>query len=134
MLIDGLHIYDQVVKDIAGCLPHLAEGADLLCHDAFHIGVSRAIREAVEADIGIYDCGYVCSTPHTGDPLVAYSGFRMLRFASARVADPGPLIDGYYRSKGMAPPVPDADLINHDGWYCRRFEPCPRCRAAAESK
>src|SRR3954468_22020939 len=46
VLVDGLHMHGQVVKDIAAILPHLADGAYVLFHDAFHYGVATAIAEA----------------------------------------------------------------------------------------
>jgi predicted O-methyltransferase YrrM len=132
-LIDGLHTYDQVVQDIAACLPHLADGAYLVFHDAFHLGVSEAIREAIEHDNRLHDCGYLSSSVCTDDPLVAYRGIRVVRFANQPVADPGVLIERGYRADGLTPPTPDPDLRNHDGWYCRYFTPCPRCRARGEA-
>ena len=47
----------QVVRDIAGLLPHLADGADGLFHDAFHFGVATAIGEGVAADARLLRSG-----------------------------------------------------------------------------
>jgi len=133
VFIDGLHTHSQCAADLAGALPHAADGAYFLFHDAFHIGVSEAIREAVETDSRLHDCGYMCVQPYTQDPLVSYHGLRLLRFSSQVVVNPGPLIERGYREVGLEPPITHPDLLDHDGWYCRHFEPCPRCRASRVS-
>jgi predicted O-methyltransferase YrrM len=130
VLIDGLHIYDQVKEDIAGCLPHLADGAYLLFHDAFHHGVSEAIREAVQELASLHDCGYVCATPDTSqDALVAYGGFRLLRYAVSLLADPQRHLESACLSQGRAVPPAHPDLRNHNHWYCRKVQPCPHCQS-----
>lgn len=135
-LIDGLHIHDQATKDIDGLLPHMADGAYLLFHDAFHYGLSEAIREALERYDTLHDCGYVCAKPATGVGVLAYGGFRMLRVASSRIADPTPFIEHAFRAVHKPIPQSHPDLLNHDAWYCREVSPCPHCvskRAAAQT-
>ncbi len=129
VFIDGLHTHRQCAADLAGSLPYLADGGYVLFHDAFHLGVSESIRQALESDPRLHDCGYMCVRPYTDEPLLSYRGLRMLRFASSAVANPEPLIEAGYREVGLNPPVPHPDLLDHDGWYCRHFEPCPHCRA-----
>jgi predicted O-methyltransferase YrrM len=137
VLIDGLHMYDQVKKDIAGVLPHLAEGAYVLFHDAFHYGVATAIREAVEAGDTrgdtLVDCGYLCRTANVyNDPWTPYNGFRLLRRASAadaKVVDVEQVADPLYAAAGRPRPPLRRDSLNHDGWFCRMVSPCERCRA-----
>jgi predicted O-methyltransferase YrrM len=135
VLIDGLHMYDQVKKDIAGVLPHLADGAYVLFHDAFHYGVATAIREAVEDNAALVDCGYLCRTANVNnDPWTPYNGFRLLRHASAAEAksvDVERVADPLYAAAGKVRPVLRRDSLNHDGWYCRHVSPCERCRAEA---
>jgi predicted O-methyltransferase YrrM len=125
ILIDGIHIYDQVRKDLAAALPHASDGAYLLFHDAFHIGVDRAIREALEADAGLQDCGYVCNRPRPVGELATHAGFRLLRIGS-RIFDPTPLVQDAYRQLRQKPPL-DPDLVNHDFWYCEAIKPCAYC-------
>jgi predicted O-methyltransferase YrrM len=105
-LVDGLHTYDQVKRDIAGLLPHLADGAYVLFHDAFHYGVATAIREAVEGEPRLlHDCGYVCRTARVGShPYTPYNGFRLLRCASGPLAGPRPPLPE--PSPGSAPWTP----------------------------
>lgn len=133
VLIDGLHIHDQVVKDLAGVLPHLADGAYVLFHDAFHYGVAAAIREAVESDPRLVDCGYPCRTANPyADPWTPYNGFRLLRFAAAagpKSVDVERIVGPLYAGSGRAVPPMRPDSLNHDLWYCRAVSPCERCRA-----
>jgi len=132
-LIDGLHMYDQVKKDIAGVLPFLADGAYVLFHDAFHYGVATAIREAVEAGDTLVDCGYLCRTANVStDPWTPYNGFRLLRRASAADAksvDVEQVADPLYAAAGRPRPQLRRDSLNHDGWFCRMVSPCERCQA-----
>lgn len=133
VLIDSIHIYDQLKKDIDGCLPYLSEDAYVLCHDAFHLGVAEGIREALEAHDNLHDCGYVCATPDMQAGVVAYGGFRMLRVGAFPVADPQPLIERHCRAAGKPVPLWHRDLLNHDVWYCRAVKPCPFCQKHASS-
>jgi predicted O-methyltransferase YrrM len=133
VLIDGLHMYDQVTKDIAGVLPYLADGAYVLFHDAFHYGVATAIREAAEATETLVDCGYLCRTANVfADPWTPYNGFRLLRRASAadvKAVDVEQVVDPLYAVAGRPRPGLRRDSLNHDGWFCRMVSPCERCRA-----
>jgi len=128
ILIDGIHIYKQAKIDFEACLPYLSSSGYLLFHDAFHYGVAEAIREVVEANLNLHDCGYVCTQPTTKRSYLAYGGFRMIRIGSPTVADPQPLLDDAYAVESRPAPVFNADLLNHDGWYCRTFEKCAWCR------
>ncbi|MBI4552047.1 MAG: class I SAM-dependent methyltransferase [Candidatus Latescibacteria bacterium] len=128
VLIDGVHVYDQVTKDIEGCLPHLTDGAYLLLHDAFNYGVREAIRAAIQAHSSLHDCGYVGTTVYTSEPLLTYRGLRLLRFDPSPIADPQPLVEAAYRVAGKPVPPADPDLLNHDEWYCRTVQPCPYCQ------
>lgn len=131
VLIDGLHTYDQVKLDIAAVLPHVVDGAYIIFHDAFHYGVATAIKEMVEADPRLTDCGYPCRTAQVShDPLTPYNGFRLLRFSSAvaPTVDVETVVAPAYQRKGVMQPKLDRDALNHDIWYCRAISPCPRCR------
>jgi predicted O-methyltransferase YrrM len=138
VLIDGLHRYDSVQKDIVAILPHLADGAYLLFHDAFHYGVATAVREAIEANPSLVDCGYPCRTANVyADPATPYNGFRLLRWTAAAVAprsvDVVQVVDPLYAQERRTRPPMSADVLNHDIWYCRVVSPCPYCRAKRES-
>jgi len=127
-LIDGIHIYKQTAKDLDAALTNLTKRAYILLHDSFHFGVSEAIREALAADQGLIDCGYVCGTPRPVGDLVTHAGFRLLR-RGAEVDDPAPLVQPMWESLGK--PLPhDRPLINHDFWYCEAIEPCDYCKGA----
>ena len=133
IFIDGLHTRTQCAADLAGALPHAADGAYILFHDALHIGVNEAVRQAIATDSRLHDCGFPCVRPNTSDPLVSYHGLRLLRFSAQATADSSPLIERGYREAGLQPPMPHPDLFDHDGWYCRQGKPCPRCRTLQES-
>ena len=133
VLIDGLHIYDPVKKDIDAILPHLADGAYLLFHDSFHYGVATAIKEALEAHPNLVDCGYPCRTANTySDPATPYNGFRLLRWTAAPVAprsvDVEQILDPIYAEQRKPRPPLRREVLNHDIWYCRAVEPCEYCR------
>jgi predicted O-methyltransferase YrrM len=130
VLVDGLHMHRQVVKDIEGILPHLADGAYVLFHDAFHYGVAMAIAEAVRAKPNLHDCGYACRTARVHhDPVTPYNGFRLLRHAASAVVDYEATVAPLYAAAGKAMPRFGPDALDHDGWYCRSVKPCPACQA-----
>ena len=133
VLVDGLHMYDPARNDIAAVLPHLADGAYLLFHDAFHYGVATAIREAIEANPSLVDCGYPCRTANVyADPVTPYNGFRLLRWTAAPVAprsvDVEQVLDPIYAEHKRPRPPYRTDMLNHDIWYCRAVSPCEYCR------
>lgn len=129
VLIDGLHMHEQVRKDIDAVLPHLADGAYVLFHDAFHYGVATAIREAVESEPRLYDCGYACRTANFHDPATPYNGFRLLRFGQSPVVDVQRTVEPLYAQAGKPMPSLTEEVLDHDVWYCRAVKPCPRCAA-----
>ncbi len=125
-LIDGIHIYRQAKADLDAVIPHLVAGAFVLLHDAFHFGVSEAIRELVEADERVHDCGYPCNRPRPVGERATHGGFRLLRFGDKAV-DVRPLVAPVWESLGL-PPALLATQMNHDFWYCNAVEPCDYCR------
>ena len=125
VLIDGIHVYDQVKQDIAACAAHLIDGGYLLFHDAFHLGVSQAIAEATAPGGRLVDCGYVCNTPRIIGDTLTHGGFRLAR-AGAPVVAADDLLRPVYAAAGRKPPS-DPDLINHDLYYCRYVKPCLFC-------
>jgi len=107
--------------------------AYLLFHDAFHYGVATAIREAVEANPALVDCGYPCRTANVyADPVTPYNGFRLLRWTAAPVAprsvDVEQVLDPIYAEHKRPRPPYRTDMLNHDIWYCRAVSPCEYCR------
>ena len=134
VLVDGLHFYDPVKKDIAAVMPTLADGAYILFHDAFHYGVATAIGEALDAHPGLVDCGYPCRTANTySDPLTPYNGFRLLRWTKSQPAprsvDVEQVLEPLYAEQKLPRPPLRRDVLNHDIWHCRAVSPCDYCRA-----
>jgi predicted O-methyltransferase YrrM len=127
IVIDGVHIHDQARKDLEGALAYADEHAFILLHDSFHFGVSEAIREVVEQEPRLHDCGYVCNRPRPVGDLATHAGFRLLRWGP-EVVDPLPLVAPMWESLGKVPPH-DPALINHDIYWCQYVEPCARCQA-----
>jgi hypothetical protein len=139
VLVDGMHRYDHARDDIAAVLPHLADGAYLLFHDAFHYGVATAIREALEANPSLVDCGYPCRTANVySDPVTPYNGFRLLRWTAAAVAprsvDVEQVVDPIYAEHNRPRPPVRTDMLNHDIWYCRAVSPCEYCRSREKAR
>lgn len=126
VVIDGIHIHKQAAADLAAVRPHLAEGAYVLMHDAFHFGVSEAARELVEADPDVHDVGYPCNRPRPVGDRVTHAGFRMLRIGR-RAVDVEPLVAPTWAAAGQRAPMSPA-LVDHDFWYCWAIEPCAYCR------
>src|SRR5262249_61931950 len=83
--------------------------------------------DVIKTDERLHDCGFVCVKLGLHDRHVAYNGLRFLRFESKSISDPQPIIDREYRSAGLAVPTFDADVLNHDGWWCRTVQACPKC-------
>ena len=131
VLIDGMHIYQQAADDVAGALPHMAEQGYLLFHDSFHFGVSEAIREAIEADPTLHDCGYVCSQPRRVGFLLTHAGFRLVR-RGAPIVDVEAMVKPVWDEINLSPPH-DPDLRNHDIYFCEYVEPCAYCRRERDS-
>jgi predicted O-methyltransferase YrrM len=125
VLIDGMHIYEYAANDAAGVVPFMAEQGYILFHDAFHFGVSEAIREAVEADPTLHDCGYVCSQPRRVGLELTHAGFRLVRRGTP-VVDMEALVRPVWDEIGRKPPH-DVDLRNHDIYYCEFVQPCAYC-------
>ena len=128
VLIDGMHIYQQAADDIAGALPYMADHAYVLFHDSFHYGVSEAIREAIESDPTLHDCGYVCSQARTVGLHLTHGGFRLVR-RGATAIDVEAMVKPLWDQFDL--PVPhDPDLRNHDIYYCQFVQPCAYCQKA----
>jgi predicted O-methyltransferase YrrM len=81
--VDGSHYYENVLNDIVGLIPHLADQAYLLFHDAHSSGVKQAIDEAVASRAQLIDCGLLSVEPTIldfGSSKEMWAGMRLLRF------------------------------------------------------
>lgn len=83
VFVDGDHTEKSCAADLGGVLEVAAPGAVVLCHDAYHEPVERAIDAAV-AQRGYQDCGMIGTTLNDGlfiepNKKVRYGGVRMLR-------------------------------------------------------
>ena len=101
VLIDALHTGDAVYADFMGVLPHLADGAHVLFHDAYHQGIASAIDQIVEEQPGFHDLGMLSRRPQMYHP-VCYQGLRILRMG--KTTDAKAHIEGAYQAVGQTPP------------------------------
>jgi predicted O-methyltransferase YrrM len=125
---DGPNVYSEVKRIIDALIPHLADPARLLFDNGLHFGVHEAVREAIEHEPRLHDAGFLTVTPELHEH-VAYLGLRLVRFDSVAVSEPQPWIDLAARAAGREPPRFDADVLDHDVWWCREVRACPRCAA-----
>ena len=81
-LIDGDHSTAGVIRDIQGILPHLADQAFLLFHDAHNAEVIRGIEHCLRENAKHLTDAGLLSTEKTPDavPGVFWGGLRLLRF------------------------------------------------------
>jgi len=124
---DGPNIHAATSSIIAAILPYLSERAFLIVDNGLHYGVHQALSDAIENDDRLHDCGFVCGKLGTHDRHAAYNGLRLIRFESNNVSDPQPLIEREYRAAGLPVPTFDPEVLNHDGWWCRTVQACPKC-------
>lgn len=115
VFIDALHIYDAVLADFRGCLPHLADGAHVLFHDAYHQGVAEAIGTALAENLAFNDCGLITRDASIGFP-VSYGGMRLLRKGGV---DSKELISAAYQRNNHTPPPFSREVWNYDPYYNR---------------
>jgi predicted O-methyltransferase YrrM len=118
VFIDGLHIYDAVIKDFGGVLPYLADGAHILFHDTYHQGIDQAIREIVKQHSSLIDCGFITRNPTIGYP-VCYQGLRLVR--KGQVSSEEIIKEAYQRNDLEAPPF-SSDVWNYDEPYYNRIK------------
>jgi predicted O-methyltransferase YrrM len=124
---DGPNVYTATSSIIAAIIPHLSERAYIIIDNGLHYGVHQAIREAVGTDNRLHDCGFLCVTLGVHDRHAAYNGLRLVRFESSQISDPQPIIERQYRTAGVPVPTFDPETLNHDGWWCRTVQACPKC-------
>jgi hypothetical protein len=119
--IDALHVYDAVLADLEGVLPHMTPGGHVLLHDSFHPGVDAAIAEILRRRPDLVDCGLLSRNPQLGDP-VAYEGLRLLRVGPS---DTRRVISEAFTREGRPAPSFDRSLWNHDEFYLRMLRESP---------
>ncbi len=87
VLIDGDHTADGVETDIVAVVPHLADGAVLVFHDAHYWRVREGIERGLRNDARLVDAGMVSveetpqGTMEEGQPVI-WGGLRLLRYGS----------------------------------------------------
>ena len=115
VFIDGLHIYDAVLKDFSGVLPYLADSAHILFHDTYHQGIDRAVQNVIKTSPSLVDCGFITRNPTIGYP-VSYQGLRLVR--KGAVNSEQLISEGYERNNQQVPPF-SPDVWNFDDYYNR---------------
>jgi predicted O-methyltransferase YrrM len=115
-IIDAMHTYDHVLADFQGVIPHLAPGAHVLLHDAFHVGIDNAVGKVLKDHAEFVDCGFVTRHAEVGDCPVGYQGLRLIR---AKTLPSQELISRAYARDGYPPPAFTPDLWNWDSHYNR---------------
>ena len=130
---DGPNVHTATSSIIAAIIPHLSERAYMVIDNGLHYGVHQAIADAIELDERLHDCGFVCVKLGVHDRHAAYNGLRLVRFDSNPISAPQPIIDQEYRAAGLPVPSFDAEVLNHDGWWCRTVRACPKCARGESS-
>jgi predicted O-methyltransferase YrrM len=113
VFIDALHIYDAVLKDFSGVLPHLADSAHILFHDTYHQGIDQAVRDVITINPNFVDCGFITRNPSIGYP-VSFQGLRLIR--KGTVNSEKLITEAYERNNQRAPPF-SPDIWNFDEYY-----------------
>ncbi len=129
VLLDSIHIFEQVYRELGAVLPLVSEDGVILVHDAFHYGVHAAIQKILKEHSEVTDCGFVNRTPNVvASPLTPYGGLYMLRM-DVKDAAYRKQVELTYKSLGVPTPELADDVLNHDVWYCHAVKPCQRCAA-----
>jgi predicted O-methyltransferase YrrM len=127
IFVDALHIYDAALADFRGCLPHLADGAHVLFHDAYHQGLDQAIGEVLVENSELVDCGIITRNAPPTFPVTG-QGLRLIRKGPV---DSKKLIREAYERNNETPPPFSRDVWNYDESYNRILS--EKQDAAAES-
>ncbi|SHK60172.1 O-methyltransferase [Bradyrhizobium lablabi] len=131
---DGPNVFSATADIIAAVIPFLAERAYLIVDNGLHYGVHQALTELIERDDRLHDCGFVCRELGTQDRLAAYNGLRLVRFEKNNISDPQPIIEMAYRVAGLPAPTFDPEVLNHDSWWCRTVQACPKCQLEKQER
>ncbi len=91
VFLDGDHNEAPTRADLLGIAGVAAPGAVVLCHDAYHEGVERAVAGVLREGVPFRDCGLIATTLNQGVYVdvrdgqemkrTRYGGVRMLRRA-----------------------------------------------------
>jgi hypothetical protein len=122
VFIDAVHTYTAIRQDLASVLPHLAEYAHILFHDAFHQGINQCVDEFLAETPGYTDLGIVSANPETGLP-VSYGGLRLIRKGSLAFSD---VLSDAHQQAGLPPPRLDPSIWDHDAYALRVGNPLGR--------
>jgi predicted O-methyltransferase YrrM len=77
--VDGDHTADGAATDITNVLGMLNRNAYILCHDAYHEGVERAVRKIILQNRRIVDCGILTSERCIDNHGASWGGMWLLR-------------------------------------------------------
>lgn len=78
VFIDAMHIYTCALADLRAVRPLLKEGAHILLHDCFHVGIDAAVGQFLEENPIIEDCGILTRHSEAYPPILG-QGLRLLR-------------------------------------------------------
>ncbi|MDD1721332.1 MAG: class I SAM-dependent methyltransferase [Euryarchaeota archaeon] len=127
VLLDSIHIFEQVYTELKAVLPWMSEDGIILVHDAFHYGVHAAIQKTIKEHTDVADCGFVNRTPNvTASQWTPYGGLYMLKM-NGKGSTYLKQVELTYKSRNVPVPQLGDDILNHDIWYCRAIKPCQRC-------
>jgi predicted O-methyltransferase YrrM len=127
---DGPNVYDEVRKTIEAVIPCLSEGASIVVDNGLHYGVNEAVKDVIASEPQLRDCGFLSVNADVNvDPDLTYLGLLLLRFDGDRPGNPQPWIDAARKQAGMKPLHFDRKILNHDVWWCKKIQPCEKCRA-----
>jgi predicted O-methyltransferase YrrM len=121
VIIDAMHTYDHVQKDLKGTLPHVAVGGHILLHDAYHVGIDQAVAEVLAENQDCVDCGFLSRHAEVTDAPVAYQGLRLIRSGTP---DSHEIISAAYKTAGRSEPSLSAKFKNWD-YYWNRAKDAP---------
>jgi len=112
--IDAVHTHDSVKSDLNAIYPFLADGAHVIMHDAFHVGIDAACNEFLLSHTDVTDLGILTRNPSKTDPL-CYQGFRVLRIRENRDA----VLREAYERNGVSFPDNPSYFYNYDPFAIR---------------
>ena len=129
VLLDSIHIFDQVYKELTTILPWMSEDSIILIHDAFHYGVNAAIEKILKEHKDVIDCGLVNRTANVAvSSWTPYGGLHMLKI-NGESSSYSKQVELTYNRLNLPLPHFGDDILNHDFWYCHDIKPCQRCAA-----
>jgi hypothetical protein len=112
VFIDAMHLYACVLDDLTAIAPYVANGAHILLHDTYHLGIDAAVSTFVLDHPDLVDLGIITTHP-VGDGKILGQGLRLLRV--------GPVNSGKHLSDayGALMPSDPSALWNYDEFAVR---------------